>query len=70
MISIKDYKLKVEETVSFLKNKITREPSVVITLGTGLGGLVDSIDIDSMPIPIKHCINLAARVFSPEKLAG
>ena len=48
MISSKDHKNQVDETVSFLKDKIKREPSVVIILGTGLGGLVDSIEIDTL----------------------
>jgi purine-nucleoside phosphorylase len=48
MISIEDYRNKVDETVSFLKKKILRKPSIVIILGTGLGGLVDSINIDSI----------------------
>jgi len=48
MISIKEHKYKVDETVSFLKGKIKREPSVVIILGTGLGGLADSIEIDTL----------------------
>ena len=45
MLSIEEYKNKVEETVSFLKAKIKRTPSVVIILGTGLGGLIESIQI-------------------------
>lgn len=48
MISIEDYKNKVVETVSFLKAKIKQKPSVVIILGTGLGGLVDSIEVDTL----------------------
>ena len=48
MISIEDYKYKVYETVSFLKEKMKRAPSVVIILGTGLGGLIDSIEIDTL----------------------
>ena len=48
MISIKDYKNKVDETVSFLKEKIKKQPDVVIILGTGLGGLIDSIEIDTV----------------------
>jgi len=48
MISIEDYKNKVNETVSFLKEKIKRKPSVVIILGTGLGGLIDSIEVDTL----------------------
>jgi purine-nucleoside phosphorylase len=46
MISIEDYKNKVAETVSFLKPKMKQAPSVVIILGTGLGGLVDSMKVD------------------------
>ena len=48
MISIEDYKNKVAETVSFLKPKMKQAPSVVIILGTGLGGLVDSIEVDTL----------------------
>ena len=47
MLDIQEYKTKVEETVSFLKAEITEPPDVVIILGTGLGGLVDSIKIDT-----------------------
>jgi len=47
MLSTEDYKLKVDETVSFLKRKIKQKPSVVIILGTGLGALVDSIKVNS-----------------------
>jgi len=53
MISIKDYKLKVDETVDFLKGKIKQKPSVTIILGTGLGDLVDSIKVDSI-LPYKQ----------------
>jgi purine-nucleoside phosphorylase len=48
MISTGDYKNKVDETVIFLKGKIKKNPSVVIILGTGLGGLIDSIEIDTL----------------------
>jgi purine-nucleoside phosphorylase len=48
MVSIEDYKNKVDETVSFLKTKIKRTPSVVIILGTGLGGLIKSIKVDTL----------------------
>ena len=48
MISLEDYVNKVDEAVSFLKKKIKRKPSVVIILGTGLGGLIDSITVDSI----------------------
>jgi len=48
MISIEDYINKVDETVRFLKEKIKRKPSVVIILGTGLGGLIESIEVDTL----------------------
>ena len=48
MISIEDYKKRVDDTVSFLKEKMKQAPSVVIILGTGLGGLVDSIKVDTL----------------------
>ena len=48
MISIEDYKKRVDDTVSFLKEKMKQAPSVVIILGTGLGGLVDSIEVDTL----------------------
>jgi len=43
MIDIADYKGKVEETVSFLKARIKNRPEIVIILGTGLGGLIESL---------------------------
>ena len=48
MISIEDYINKVDETVSFLREKIKHRPSVVIILGTGLGGLIESIEVDTL----------------------
>ncbi|MEN8232388.1 MAG: purine-nucleoside phosphorylase [Thermodesulfobacteriota bacterium] len=48
MISIDDYINKVDETVRFLKEKIKRKPSVAIILGTGLGGLIESIEVDTL----------------------
>jgi purine-nucleoside phosphorylase len=48
MESTEDYKNKVDETVNFLKGKIKKTPSVVIILGTGLGGLIDSIEVDTL----------------------
>ncbi len=35
----------IKETVSFIKNKVDFEPEIAIILGTGLGGVVDDIDI-------------------------
>lgn len=48
MISIEDYINKVDETVRFLKEKIKCKPSIVIILGTGLGGLIESIEVDTL----------------------
>jgi len=48
MIDMQDYKKKVEETVSFLQGKIKKKPAVVIILGTGLGGLIESIEVDTI----------------------
>jgi len=48
MLSIADYKNKVETTVNFLKARIKTKPAVVIILGTGLGGLDESMVIDTL----------------------
>jgi purine-nucleoside phosphorylase len=45
---MKDYRKKVEESVSFLRERTGTTPGVVIILGTGLGALVDSIEIDTL----------------------
>ena len=37
----------LKETVEFLKTKITNKPTVGIILGSGLGGLVDSVQVDT-----------------------
>jgi len=46
MLSMQDYKNKVDEAVRFLAAKIKRVPAVVIILGTGLGDLVDGVEAD------------------------
>jgi len=48
MIDMADYKDKVEEAVSFLKDRIKDEPAVVIILGTGLGGLIESMKVGTL----------------------
>ena len=48
MIDMKDYRKKAEETVSFLQGKIRKPPGVVIILGTGLGSLIDSIEVERL----------------------
>jgi purine-nucleoside phosphorylase len=47
MTEMLEYKKKVEEAVSFLKTKISRKPEVVIILGTGLGGFIDSVEVEA-----------------------
>lgn len=47
MINTADYKNKVEETVGFLKARIKNKPAIVIILGTGLGGFIESIAVDT-----------------------
>jgi len=48
MIDMNDYKKKVEESVSFLQGKIKTSPAVVIILGTGLGSLVNTLEVDTL----------------------
>jgi purine-nucleoside phosphorylase len=36
---------KIKETTNYIKNKIDRQPQIGIILGTGLGALVEEIDI-------------------------
>ncbi len=38
----------IKETVSYVKNKIDLQPEIGIILGTGLGGMVNEIDIDTV----------------------
>jgi purine-nucleoside phosphorylase len=38
----------IKETVSYIKNSIDLQPEVGIILGTGLGGMVKEIDIDTV----------------------
>lgn len=38
----------IKETVSYIKSKIDLQPEIGIILGTGLGGMVNEIDIDSV----------------------
>jgi len=39
---------KIDETIDFIKSKINAKPEVGIILGTGLGGLVSEINIESV----------------------
>lgn len=47
MTDMLEYKKKVEDAVNFLKRKINRKPDVVIILGTGLGGFIDSVEVEA-----------------------
>ncbi len=38
---------KIQETASFLKDRMTTKPETAIILGSGLGHLVDEIDVDT-----------------------
>jgi purine-nucleoside phosphorylase len=38
----------IKETVSYIKSKIDLQPEIGIILGTGLGGMVNEIDIDTL----------------------
>ncbi len=38
----------IKETVSYIKSKIDLQPEIGIILGTGLGGMVNEIEIDSV----------------------
>jgi len=38
---------KIQETTSFIKSKIKNAPTVGVVLGSGLGGLIDMVDIET-----------------------
>lgn len=47
---LEERKKKIEETVSYLKSKTSIHPKVAIVLGSGLGGLTQSVEIaDEIP---------------------
>jgi inosine guanosine and xanthosine phosphorylase family len=46
MIDMCRYRQHVEEAVAFLRTRVAEPPEVVIQLGTGLGGLVQAIQVD------------------------
>ena len=48
-----NYRKNVEETVSFLKEKITQVPEVILVLGTGLGELASRIET-SLSLPYEQ----------------
>ena len=50
MIDIQHYKQQVEEAVTFLHNRITTPPEIVIILGTGLSALAESLS-EKLSIP-------------------
>lgn len=46
MIDMEAYKRRVEEARAFLDNAVKGSPEVLIQLGTGLGGLVEGMDVE------------------------
>lgn len=50
---------KVQETVQFLQNKIKNNPTVGIILGSGLGNLVNDMEIE-ISIPYSEILNFPA----------
>jgi purine-nucleoside phosphorylase len=48
MTDMLEYKKKVEDAVNFLKRKINRKPEVVVILGTGLGGFINSVKVEAV----------------------
>lgn len=48
MDTIQDYQKQVEETASFLKAHLNQSVQIGIILGTGLGGLVEEMDIEKV----------------------
>lgn len=47
---LEERKKKIEETVSYLKSRTSIHPKVAIVLGSGLGGLTQSVDVaDEIP---------------------
>jgi purine-nucleoside phosphorylase len=44
---IETYKRSVDEAAAFLTETAPHEPSIAIILGTGLGGLADSMEVDA-----------------------
>ena len=42
-----ELRTKINETISYISNLTKLKPVVGVVLGTGLGGLVDEIDIES-----------------------
>lgn len=57
---------KIEETVEFLKARITSKPEIGIILGTGLGGLVNEIEI-SQTIPYQDIPNFPVSTVAGHK---
>jgi purine-nucleoside phosphorylase len=56
----------IEETIAFLRERVTRAPSAVLVLGSGLGGLADEIE-DAVRIPFNDVPGFPRRT---QELAG
>ncbi|MFO7881354.1 MAG: purine-nucleoside phosphorylase [Kosmotogaceae bacterium] len=44
--ALKDYVKNVRKATKFINEKISRRPEIAVILGTGLGGIAETIDID------------------------
>ena len=53
---MKDYRFAVEEAVTWIENRLTSVPTTGLILGTGLGSLAESIEIQEV-IPYKEIPN-------------
>ncbi|HET6762688.1 MAG TPA: purine-nucleoside phosphorylase [Longimicrobiaceae bacterium] len=56
----------IEETIAFLRERVTRAPHAVLVLGSGLGGLADEIE-DAVRIPFNDIPGFPRRT---QELAG
>jgi purine-nucleoside phosphorylase len=80
MIDIADHRRQVNEAVDFLRTTMDLRPEIVVSLGTGLSGLADSLtnqviipyeDIPHFPLSTvaSHAGNLVCGELSGRKLA-
>ena len=56
----------IEETIAFLRERVTRAPHAILVLGSGLGGLADEIE-DAVRIPFNDIPGFPRRT---QELAG
>jgi purine-nucleoside phosphorylase len=56
----------IDETVAFLRERVTRAPHAVLVLGSGLGGMADDVE-DAVRIPFREIPGFPRRV---QEVAG